>query len=294
MNNLKIVSPTAASDQPLKSQTEQLRESFSHIVLNELETETALAQAREKKDRHERNRAYSDKVKLGVIRQSIPAEALELRAWYLLEQRVPKSQIETDGEFARVLKLLSLYFAGDLAFEEYEDGYSLQKGLLLWGHVGCGKTTLMQLYNLNPKQSYQMVSCRTVVNDFRRDGVAGIDRFSKPELEHIGANYYFGQKLMGTCFDDLGTEENAASFGNRSNVLADVLLDRYDTCIRVVETKNDEGTVTDAKRYRDYTHVTTNLKPEQIEADYGTRLRSRFREMFNLVVFHPDSKDMRR
>ncbi len=33
-----------------------------------------------------------------------------------------------------------------------------------------------------------------------------------------------------------------------------------------------------------YTHVTTNLSGDQIEENYGTRVRSRMREMFNMII----------
>jgi DNA replication protein DnaC len=41
------------------------------------------------------------------------------------------------------------------------------------------------------------------------------------------------------------------------------------------------------------THVTTNLSASELEEKYGNRLRSRMREMFNLVAFDKNSKDKR-
>jgi DNA replication protein DnaC len=42
------------------------------------------------------------------------------------------------------------------------------------------------------------------------------------------------------------------------------------------------------------THATTNLSASELEEIYGNRLRSRIREMFNLVAFDKDAKDKRR
>jgi DNA replication protein DnaC len=41
------------------------------------------------------------------------------------------------------------------------------------------------------------------------------------------------------------------------------------------------------------THVTTNLSASELEEKYGNRIRSRMREMFNLVAFDKNSKDKR-
>ena len=52
-------------------------------------------------------------------------------------------------------------------------------------------------------------------------------------------------------------------------------------------------------RYEDFvqnhsiTHITTNLSASEIEALYGNRLRSRMRQMFNLITFSNESRDKR-
>lgn len=67
------------------------------------------------------------------------------------------------------------------------------------------------------------------------------------------------------CFDDLGTEQSLKYYGNECNVMAEVLLSRY------------ERFVSQSIK----THITTNLSATEIEALYGNRVRSRMREMFN-------------
>jgi DNA replication protein DnaC len=59
--------------------------------------------------------------------------------------------------------------------------------------------------------------------------------------------------------------------------MAEILLSRYDLFI---------------SRYM-ITHITTNLNSSEIEDIYGTRLRSRLREQFNLIAFDRKAKDMR-
>lgn len=41
------------------------------------------------------------------------------------------------------------------------------------------------------------------------------------------------------------------------------------------------------------THITSNLSASELESIYGNHLRSRMREMFNLIAFDKDSKDKR-
>ena len=41
------------------------------------------------------------------------------------------------------------------------------------------------------------------------------------------------------------------------------------------------------------THITTNLSASEIEKSYGNRLRSRMRNMFNVISFDADSIDKR-
>jgi hypothetical protein len=79
------------------------------------------------------------------------------------------------------------------------------------------------------------------------------------------------------CFDDLGTESSLKYFGNKCSVMAKFLLSRYDLFI--------------SKRM--LTRITTNLSSNEIEEMYGTRVRSRLREQFNLIAFQFDAKDRR-
>ena len=80
------------------------------------------------------------------------------------------------------------------------------------------------------------------------------------------------------CFDDLGVEQPVNHWGNSCNVMAEILLSRYDLWIS----------------HKMITHITTNLNSQELEEAYGNRLRSRMRAMFNLIAFDPSSADKRR
>jgi len=145
---------------------------------------------------------------------------------------------------------------------------SLNKGIMLTGPVGCGKTSLIKLLRFfQPQQEvYTVKSCREISFEFISKGF---------EVIH---NYSARESRKTYCFDDLGTEQNLKYYGNECNVMAEILLNRYDQFIA-------NGTLT---------HITTNLSASEIETFYGNRVRSRMREIFNLISFHSDSKDKRR
>ena len=80
------------------------------------------------------------------------------------------------------------------------------------------------------------------------------------------------------CFDDLGVEQNARLYGNECNVLAEILLDRYDRFVT----------------HQMRTHLTSNLNAPELETLYGDRLRSRLHEMCNVLSFPATAPDRRR
>lgn len=151
---------------------------------------------------------------------------------------------------------------------------NMGKGILLTGPVGCGKTTLMSLVNwFFPKsRQYQVKSTREITFGFEKDGYKTIGRYAGDATTEPG------RPVSGIyCFDDLGIEQPIKYFGNECNVMAEILLSRYDLFIA-------RGIPT---------HATTNLSATELESRYGNRLRSRMREMFNLVAFDKNTRDKR-
>lgn len=148
---------------------------------------------------------------------------------------------------------------------------NLQQGILLSGPIGCGKTSIMQL--LRPfapvRADYKIKTCREISFEFAKHGYTALQPYCQPAPTF--------QRLQGYCFDDLGAEQQIKHFGNDCNVMAEILLSRYD---HYTENKS-------------LTHITTNLSASEIENHYGNRLRSRMRNMFNLISFPNDSKDKR-
>jgi energy-coupling factor transporter ATP-binding protein EcfA2 len=174
---------------------------------------------------------------------------------------------EDDHEI--IFKLLVYFFQDKKNAEDLN--LSLKKGILLSGPVGCGKTSLMKLFRMFSPQEYRygIKPCRDISFEFMQEGYPVILKYSSLAFVH--------DKPRTHCFDDLGTESSLKYFGNDCNVMAEILLSRYDLFMH----------------RRMITHITTNLTSNEIEAMYGTRVRSRMREMFNLVTFHTATRDKR-
>lgn len=191
----------------------------------------------------------------------------------ILEQRGkqmlgPHFKISENDHYV-IFPLLAYFLKDELATAELK--INLEKGILLSGPIGCGKTSLMTILRTipPPDQSFNIKSCRQVSFEFNKEGYAIIHKYSSAAFTE--------NRPITHCFDDLGIENNLKYYGNDCNVMAEILLTRYDYFISQKMT----------------THITTNLNSEEIGQQYGQRVRSRMREQFNLISFDNATKDKR-
>jgi DNA replication protein DnaC len=193
-------------------------------------------------------------------------------AWQWLQQRGTEAYgskfklVEEDR--ATIYLLLCWFLQDDIAAPQLD--LDLEKGILLTGPIGCGKTTLMHLMKSFAQSTYTIKPCRDIAFEFIHDGFDVVHRYSRGGL--------YNQTLRTYCFDDLGTETNMKYYGNECNVMAEILLTRYDLFV-------SQNLIT---------HLTTNLSASEIENIYGNRIRSRMREQYNLIAFDNSSMDKRR
>lgn len=168
-----------------------------------------------------------------------------------------------------IYKLLAYFLKDEVAC--FQLNIDLNKGILLSGPIGSGKTTLMNLMKTitSAEHKFYIKPCRDISYEFIQEGYEVIHKYSKGKL------YQSDPKTI--CFDDLGTENNLKYYGNECNVMAEILLSRYDIFI----SKNTQ------------THITTNLSATEMESAYGNRVRSRLRSMINLIAFDKTTKDKR-
>lgn len=154
---------------------------------------------------------------------------------------------------------------------------NLQKGILLCGEVGVGKSKTMEAFkefvyvaakrtNAEVKESYIIATANQVSEEWQDTG--RVDRYLRNRNSFRG-------RPFNVCFDDLGMEPIPTThMGTARNVLEYVLHERYRYFVK-------EGT---------RTHITTNLDTDAFAGLYGKATQDRLREMFNIVRWKGESR----
>ena len=76
----------------------------------------------------------------------------------------------------------------------------------------------------------------------------------------------------------MGVEPIGRHYGKDCNVMGEILLSRHELFLKT----------------KIKTHATTNLNAQELEDLYGNRVRSRMRELFNLIAFPENTSDKRK
>ena len=256
---------------------------YDHVVLTPDEEIQALRVAKKKKYYHEVNKRYSEELKRETTDQAY--DAVQMLSMIVEKAKNNDLGFGVDQFNEEIIENLCLYFTGN------PGKYDLKKGLLIFGNVGCGKTTLMRLFNENPHGSFRIVPCKRLADEILKAGNDAdqvLNSYSRLSSNTLIARRFNNGSNLGWCFDDLGTEDNVKSYGNQRNVMADILLRCYDN-----------------NTLRGRIHITTNLPRSMylneagqeilgIKEIYGDRVVSRISEMFNEVEFPLSAPDYRK
>ncbi len=144
-----------------------------------------------------------------------------------------------------------------------------EKGLLIMGSIGTGKTTMLQAFERNPKQSFTSVPCRDIALEYKKNGIGALDKYMDAQR-----SWFYTGTATGWLFDDIGTEMDLGNFGD---------------VIPVMETILNRWYFNRHKYSFSHIHLTTNLNAKMLEEQYGERLYDRMKEMFNFVVLKGNS-----
>lgn len=197
--------------------------------------------------------------------------AQELQEELVRRVREQGKEFIIDYENEQVIADLCHYFT-DTATQNIDP----DKGLFIWGGIGSGKTFLMNLLRINPKQNYKVADCAVIASEFARNGEEALDKYCQVmEFTDFTGKPKTMRSIKPYCFDDLGTENDKKHFGTDLNVMLDIMLRRYSK----------------GEFYK--THITSNVSADQLKDKYGPRFTSRLKEMFNFINFL-DAKDRRK
>lgn len=168
-------------------------------------------------------------------------------------------QLIVHDDNKKLITTLCFFLSNDERFES-ELGYSFKKGLLIRGVAGLGKTHLVQcasLNELNPVLVLSMID----ITDWVKDQGEYIMDLKENKIIYL---------------DDVGTEEPVVNhFGTKISYFKNFIELTY------LKTTSFNRLI-----------ISTNSSFLEIEEKYGFRVRSRMREMFNIIDVA--GKDMRK
>lgn len=246
---------------------ETIQNQFEEVELDEIEIEEALRAAREEKHFKLKRMAYMETLRKPATWFEPSAETF--RKMLLTTVSKNGDPYVINDENKPVINQLCLYFSKDSRFM----GDPL-KGIMLVGKPGVGKTHLMNFFVKNQKASYIVPTCKIIAEKYASGWVSEekttIEYYS--ELKRADYGHQWDQTHLGTCFGDLGAETEASSYGNKRNVIEEIVFNRYEANIPNF-----------------YTHFTTNLNADELGKKYGSRFRDRIREMCNVFELKGES-----
>lgn len=278
MNEPKSVADILKPDQGTLTAREIL-ESYNDVELTDEETTLAIIDAKRRKKAEVEADAVrrieaDNRRRLTETQWSYDQTESFMR--YRAEQLFKKGvftkpfSIDADNDF--YFKLLCYYFSNDPKFVSMGEsaglsGLSLSKGILTPGLYGVGKTWMMKLFQRNQRQTFLIRNAKEISSEFlsSKDKMIPVE-YLTPYKNAVNDLDRFYQPVSGLCIDDMGTEEVKNNFGNKSNVIGDIIELRY----------KDGFTGT-------LLHANTNLSVPELERFYGGRVLSRMKEIFNFI-----------
>jgi energy-coupling factor transporter ATP-binding protein EcfA2 len=164
---------------------------------------------------------------------------------------------EVDPENAHIIESVYQWLTNDPKFNipTRHGLQDLEKGFLFMGNPGTGKTTLLEILQIilrNTPFSFKKCSCTSVVDGFSEQG----------------ANYLKTLSSRNVFFDDLGLEKVAMHYGDKRELMQEVIFTRYDK-LRL------NGLLT---------HFTTMLTEKDLIDRYGEFAWSRVKQMCNIFI----------
>jgi len=174
------------------------------------------------------------------------------RVWFAIGNRLTDGKYIVDDHLKTPIVEILKWCIMDESFNG-----DLQKGLLLSGKIGCGKTLTLKIFVEFMKYANKIVASYSAIEV--------VEIFKS----RVGKDRLFVSPLF---IDDLGTEEKEINnFGTKEKPIYEIFNRRY----------------LDRKFLM---FITTNLGPSKMELRYGDRVRDRIKEMFNVMPIDGESR----
>ena len=245
--------------------------SYDNIELTEDEITEALIWRKRKKEDDLRSQAQKQTEENNRKRLTAPTNYDIVKSLMAYRATVKFTGFVLDDNNNFLFELMCRYFGNDPLFISMAESAgvqnpSLDKGIFLAGNFGVGKTWFMRLFQTNQRQVYMVKNCKEIADEFMQFGEEGMDQYTSLKKNAINDSSAFFQTHTGLCLDDIGTEDIKTHYGNKKNVIGDLLELKYNN-----------------KTTGIFLHATTNLTSEQLREFYGSRVTSRMREIFNFI-----------
>lgn len=213
----------------------------------------ATANSNKQYDQWQRNKREQE-------RKEAETKVQEIRTFWTAKNVLKLMKWTSENEFGKALimnhntttliKALCFFLSEDARFES-ELGYSFQRGLLIRGVSGLGKTFLVQCSKNNELNPVLIQSMIEITEQIKSEGEFQISMM--------------GNKIL--YLDDVGTEETPVKhYGTNINWFKDFLELYYSK-----------------RRPFNKLMISTNLSFRQLEEKYGFRVRSRMKDMLNVI-----------
>lgn len=165
-------------------------------------------------------------------------------------QNVFGKKLIVNEENKKLITALCFFISRDERFEK-ELGFSLNKGLLIRGISGIGKTYLVRCIENNELNPILILSMLDIAHSVKEDGEYVIKRGNKRII----------------YLDDVGTEEATVNhYGTKINFFKNFIESTY------LRTQQFSNLI-----------ISTNNSFAEMETSYGFRVRSRIKDMFNII-----------
>jgi hypothetical protein len=207
------------------------------------------------KEQREKEKLEAEKAKQKLL------EKCNAKYMYSLMSKTSKQKFGKDliinENNKHLIKTICFFLSKDERFET-ELGYFFNKGLLIRGICGIGKTYLLKCVSDNELNPIDIFSMIEITEEIRRTGECKIK----------------ARKLI--YLDDVGSEEHTINhYGTKISFFEDFIQRYY------LNNKKFNNLI-----------ISTNNDFDEIAAKYGFRVRSRMKEMFNVIDVQ--GEDMRK